>query len=319
MSTKSPQNASAGDDAFYLDPSPLTVLDRLCRMPKGRVEALLLLLVLGVGYVDHLAGEQFSLSVFYLPLVSLTCWVAGLRVAISFSLLCSLLWLVDDLFLPEVPPPDVVKYWHTIMRFITFVAFAVVLSRLKQALTRERALARHDLLTGLFNRQGFYEAASQELARCRRHPRPLSILFFDCDRFKQVNDTLGHDAGDALLRVIGATLRRELRQGDVAGRVGGDEFVVLFSDADEAAALAAVNKLREALRDAMRGHDWPVTFSMGLVTCYRLPRGVDDLLREADALMYEVKRGSRDAVRQACIGVPLQDDQAEALLELLNA
>src|SRR5690606_3005774 len=125
------------------------ILDRLGEMSKPRLGMWLLAVVLLVGYLDFLTNDHLSLSVLYLPLISLCCWYAGLNSAIWFSLLCSLLWLVDDLLVPEIPPPDAVKYWHTVVRFITFTAFAVVLSHLQQSLLRERQLARRDALTGL--------------------------------------------------------------------------------------------------------------------------------------------------------------------------
>jgi diguanylate cyclase (GGDEF)-like protein len=113
----------------------------------------------------------------------------------------------------------------------------VLASRLRRALDRERTLARTDFLTGIANRTAFHEMVGREIERQRRYRRPFGLAYIDCDNFKAVNDSLGHHAGDDLLRSIGAVLGAGLRRTDVVARLGGDEFAVGWQREDAAASL----------------------------------------------------------------------------------
>ena len=253
--------------------------------------ALFVLLAI-VAYADYLTGDRISLSVFYLPLVSFACWIGGLRYGIWFALLSSVAWLADDFVVPDVPPPDFYKYWQTGVRFVTFAAFAFVVERLHEALQREASLARHDHLTGLFNSQGFFELAQRELLRARRTERPLSIIYFDCDNFKQINDTLGHAMGDQLLKATAHSAEMACRRSDILARLGGDEFAILLPETGERAKLVA-RHVQQAARSAMQEHAWPVTFSMGVAT-FHAPTTTEQLVRAADRLMYRAKKSGKN-------------------------
>ena len=130
-----------------------------------------------------------------------------------------------------------------------------------------RFVASHDPLTGLFNRSIFNERLQQALAQAARFERSLSLLFIDLDGFKLVNDTLGHNAGDALLAELATRLRATLREGDVIGRMGGDEFVVLIEEFAEVSQVAEVaKKLLETVTRpfVLQGREFQVTASLGI-------------------------------------------------------
>jgi diguanylate cyclase (GGDEF)-like protein len=175
----------------------------------------------------------------------------------------------------------------------------VAQEQLRDALAREEAAARVDFLTGLNNRRAFAELAGHEVERARRYGRPIALAFIDLDRFKDVNDTLGHAGGDQVLGVVGTVIRSRVRATDLSARVGGDEFAVLLPETDPVAAEAALHNLRSRLLEAMRSNSWPVTFSIGLVVYERAPEAVEDLMREADQLMYGAKRNGGDAISMA--------------------
>lgn len=123
-------------------------------------------------------------------------------------------------------------------------------------------------------------------------------MFIDLDRFKQVNDELGHKAGDELLQVVAEVLRQQVRGSDIVGRLGGDEFAVLLPGMAGDAAAAYAEKLHARLREQMAGLHWPVGFSIGLA-CFRSPPpDIDALVQLADALMYQAKRNGRGPIRQ---------------------
>jgi diguanylate cyclase (GGDEF)-like protein len=159
---------------------------------------------------------------------------------------------------------------------------------------RNLELITTDELTGITNRRGFRAIAGHTLALCRRVGRPATLVLLDLDRFKEINDTLGHAAGDKLLKTFSRHLLDAFRDSDVVARLGGDEFCVLLSGTDELAAARPLENLRERLEAAAAAApegEPPVRFSAGAAS-YDPKRhpAVDDLLHDADLRMYEVKR-----------------------------
>lgn len=179
----------------------------------------------------------------------------------------------------------------------------------RERLTRElERLATVDELTSLFGRRHFISLAERELMRTHRTGTELVALMLDLDRFKAVNDTHGHATGDAVLRAFGAILRRELRQVDIAGRMGGEEFAVLLPDTGLDQGLRIAERLRHATttignaltsrteEDTKAGTaPVPVTVSIGLTT-QTSDDTLDTLFLRADAALYAAKRGGRNRV-----------------------
>jgi diguanylate cyclase (GGDEF)-like protein len=153
--------------------------------------------------------------------------------------------------------------------------------------------ASHDALTGLLNRRSYELLLSQAVSRARRYGWPFALVLLDLDNFKVVNDQFGHAAGDDALRAVGAELRSSLRSGDVAARVGGDEFALLVVGVDNVAALSPLlERLKSALDRAVP--ETNVGFSVG-VACF--PSDTDDpsaLTGLADARLYSAKRPTQD-------------------------
>lgn len=124
----------------------------------------------------------------------------------------------------------------------------------------------------------------------------MTAAYLDLDRFKEVNDQRGHLEGDAVLRVVGATLREHVRETDIVARLGGDEFAIIFPELDAGAARGVLTSLHDKLREGRRAHGWPVTFSIGVVTFSTPPESLDELLQRTDDVMFTVKRDGRDAI-----------------------
>jgi len=169
-----------------------------------------------------------------------------------------------------------------------------------------RGDARTDDKTGLLNNRGWNEEADRELARARRTGSSVSVAVLDLDHFKIVNDTWGHPAGDAVLRAVSAVLRDTVRKGDVIGRFGGEEFVLLLPDSDAGAATAVAERVRAGIAamavPATDKRGAPViidgrTVSIGLSVGAGGLAELDALLRTADAAVYDAKTGGRDQVR----------------------
>ncbi len=167
----------------------------------------------------------------------------------------------------------------------------------RQAEERVRHLAHYDELTGLPNRSMFNQRLAHALAQARRNDKPLAILFIDLDRFKNINDTLGHDAGDRVLKEVAERLRGCLRESDTAGRLGGDEFVVLIEELSQPVYVAGVAQkiltavTKPLILDAQEFH---LTASIGISTYPDDSKDMQSLLKNADIAMYRAKEQGRN-------------------------
>jgi diguanylate cyclase (GGDEF)-like protein/PAS domain S-box-containing protein len=158
----------------------------------------------------------------------------------------------------------------------------------------------HDPLTGLYNRRYFNDMLEYEIGRSGRHRHEFSVLMLDLDDFKDVNDTYGHPSGDAVLKAIAEVMRSHMRVGDLATRIGGDEFAIILTETGKEGAMAAAEKLRHELRDirfvAPNGMNYHVTASIGLVTFPHDAANIHDLMAGADAGLYRAKGMGKDGV-----------------------
>lgn len=165
--------------------------------------------------------------------------------------------------------------------------------------------AHFDVLTQLPNRRMFKDILDAALSRAQRENRSVGVLFIDLDNFKEVNDALGHMAGDELLVLVAERLRNTVRTSDTVARLGGDEFVVIVPDLNESETHALINlrdlgeKLLEKLEPAIKvaGQDICISASIGASFCPRDAKNAEDLLRNADAAMYAVKARGRKGFR----------------------
>ncbi|MGZ4692061.1 MAG: diguanylate cyclase domain-containing protein [Acidimicrobiales bacterium] len=181
-------------------------------------------------------------------------------------------------------------------RLESISAVARDITDLKDAERRLRQLATHDYLTGLPNRVLLYDRLEQALARFHRHGQPVALLYLDLDRFKPINDELGHQVGDAVLVEIGVRIHTVIRETDTAARIGGDEFAVLVEGMEDPVMLRLVaDRLIDAISAPMevRGHEVQVGASIGLVVAGSRASEADALMAAADAAMYRAKAAGR--------------------------
>jgi diguanylate cyclase (GGDEF)-like protein len=157
-------------------------------------------------------------------------------------------------------------------------------------LEQVRRLAGSDALTGLPNRRNFEETLERELTRAVRTEQPVNLLMLDIDHFKKINDTLGHQTGDAVLRAVGRRLSETVRVGDVVARYGGEEFAIVMPNAETADAVLLADRVLRAVEQL----DVPVTASIGIATYLRHAADADALIDAADRALYESKRTGRN-------------------------
>ncbi|HEX2084160.1 MAG TPA: sensor domain-containing diguanylate cyclase [Solirubrobacteraceae bacterium] len=178
-----------------------------------------------------------------------------------------------------------------------FAAHGALALRNAWLLEQVQHLAATDSLTGLPNRETFQRSLSQEVARAARTGGEMSVLLLDLDHFKRINDTLGHQAGDAVLRAVAAVLDESCRPFDTPARYGGEEFAVVLPNTGEADGRAAAERLRAAVGES--AIDPAVTVSIGLASYPADGRDGDTLVRAADEALYASKRGGRNRVTSA--------------------
>jgi diguanylate cyclase (GGDEF)-like protein len=181
----------------------------------------------------------------------------------------------------------------------------------KRADDEIRILATTDSLTGIANRREFTSILEREFARARRYTTPLSLVMYDLDRFKQVNDSYGHDAGDLVLQTVSNLVRQNIRSIDVEARWGGEEFMILMPQSDLPAAKSAAEKLRLAIAKHRFEKIDHLSVSFG-VTAFAPQDDINSLLKRVDDALYTAKGAGRNCVESLVREAGMADRAAGA-------
>jgi diguanylate cyclase (GGDEF)-like protein len=243
--------------------------------------------------------------------VCFLAWRRGNRAAgwflIAWSLLEGFTIAAALRLLTSSPDSDPLYYYGLPLSMVAasiLVALGVAdrLREQRAALSDAERRAQTDSLTGVLNRRSLIERLDAACARAKARGLPIALLFIDLDHFKQINDNFGHQAGDACLRAIIDPIHAELRQSDVIGRYGGEEFVVILSSADAAAAIPIAQRILErvaAVQVAGFGLPIRLTCSIGVAASDTLGVWGEHLIAQADAAVYLAKRQGRNQVQMA--------------------
>ena len=266
------------------------------RQNKLLLLSMSIIFIILLGIVDYFTGYEVSFALFYLLPVSLVAWFAGKKAGFFIAIIAAATWHAANSLAGELFSNPFIPYWNTATRLGFFTIVTFILSKLKFALEHERSLSHTDYLTGVGSSRAFYDIASMELSRARRYARSLTLSYIDLDNFKYINDHFGHNVGDAVLRVVGQTILRNLRSSDTVARLGGDEFVVLFPETASDAAQMVLYKIQRLLVDEMQRNAWPISFSIGAVTYVEAAESVDKMIQMADNLMYVAKRNGKNRI-----------------------
>ena len=258
------------------------------------------LLTLLVYWVNAVTPSTARFGILYTITVLLVTWTEGLAWGI---LLAAATTVFREATAWEQMPADTPLQWRILNGLAYLAVLGVAMAGLQSLRRSQAQLARlvtQDQLTSVLNARAFVARLGQELDRNRRYPRPLALLYMDLDNFKVINDTHGHQTGDAVLRLVADSMRSSVRHADVVGRLGGDEFAVLMPETDAALADAAAKRLIAGLRNVFKGTP-NVTASIGVVSCAATDASTDDLLRRADQAMYDAKKSGKDRVVQVAL------------------
>ncbi len=263
------------------------------RSPVTIISICLLMLAL-LGWIDYLTGD-YSMIVFYLIPVSLVSWFVSSRGGLFFCILSLFTrFTADEAVNSFTLTNAALHYWNLFIEFLFLVIMSLLFSALHKNLDSEKTRANTDALTGALNRRAFFDIAEYELNRSHRYEHAITIAYIDLDNFKEINDHLGHTTGDRLLITVTKTISAAIRNTDILSRFGGDEFVLLLPETPADAAATFLKKLQHQLDLVMSAKNWPVSFSIGAITYPKSPPTVDEVIKKADMLMYEVKRSGKN-------------------------
>jgi diguanylate cyclase (GGDEF)-like protein len=268
-----------------------------------------------VGYediVNNVGNILFLGSAVYTLVVAFIAWRRGSRPAGWFLLAWTLLEAFTiattiRLLMNASAEHDNVVYLGLPLSMVAaslLIALGIAdrLRDQRRALSEAERHAQIDALTGVLNRRSLVERLDAACSRARARGLPISLLFIDLDHFKEINDSFGHQAGDACLCAIIPPIQAELRQSDVIGRYGGEEFVVILSSADTAAAHPIAQRILERVASVrVEGYGQPIglTCSIGVATSDMLGVWGEHLIAQADAAVYQAKRSGRNRVQVA--------------------
>lgn len=234
-------------------------------------------------------------SLAILPVLTIS-WIDGRRSGVLMALLASSMWTIGDLSLEQEYSARWIPWANELTRLMTYILVALLAAQLRLQFEKEHEYATQDALTGLQNRRAFLEMGASEVERSKRYQHPVAVIFLDLDDFKQINDTRGHDAGDAALRATAKALKGALRSSDRLARLGGDEFAVLLPETGYEAAEEAGRKISVSVNSALKEFP-PVKASIGVAWFGRVDGQFAEMLKAADALMYEVKQAGKGDMR----------------------
>jgi diguanylate cyclase (GGDEF)-like protein len=287
----------------------------LLRQKKRFLFTIMLLLIVLIGYTDYATGVEISLSLFYMVPIVVAAWYIDGAAGYMIVVLCVTTWIASDRAAGQTYSQATILIWNAITRMLVFALIVRLLQDVKRALAHQRMLSQTDHLTGIANRREFHQQLKEELARARRFTVPVSLVYIDLDRFKEVNDAFGHRAGDHVLRVVAQLFQSAIRDTDLVARLGGDEFAILLPNTGRDGASCIMQRIRASFREQISHLYSGLTFSAGVVSFGCAPSSVDDVIHQADAVMRWIKTRGKDDI--AFLGIGTTD--AENTFEILNS
>lgn len=254
-------------------------------------------LFIAIAYLDYQISPSISLSIFYLFPVSLFTWFVSKEAGFTICGLSAIAAFITKFSGEYTGSSFLASFWNASVMLIVFLTVSSLLFKLRYVLKQEQEFARIDSTTGVANKQLLYELARLEVKKSHRYRHPLTVIYLDIDDFKAINKTFGHKVGDRILHTAAQSLADNLRETDIIGRIGKDEFVILLPGSGYQPARTVINRVQNQLLSTMEENQWPVTFSIGAVTFINPPASVDAMIQQADHLMYLVKNNGKNHLK----------------------
>jgi len=253
-------------------------------------------MVILLGAIRKEMDAEFAFASFAFLPVLVIAWLGGRWNGLFMAFFAAAVLAVGEITSGLQFSETWIPWANAATRLITFSLLAFLSAQVNFQFRQEHDHAARDALTGLSNRRVFIKAGEVEVERSKRYGHSLAVVFLDLDDFKQLNDTRGHDVGDAALQATAGALLETSRANDRVARLGGDEFAVLLPEIGYDAAVDTGRKLFVAVIGALRDFP-PVRVSVGVAWFGGVDRKFPEMLKAADELMYEVKESGKSDMR----------------------
>ncbi len=299
---------SAKKKKIFID-EPLSTKDRFLDVTssnKFRIWFLIcgFLVFIGIRLGSHAFG--FSLGYLYLTLVCLAGFWFGLPGGLISAAAASAVFFAEITLFPDWPLRDVVVK-SMYLRMLFFFAGGIAMSFLsemdRQLREKLKELARYDELTNCVNFRWIMEILASEINRCRRYHKEMAVIMMDIDHFKDINDKFGHVAGNKVLREFAATVKANVRNVDIVGRYGGEEFLIVLPEANHKQALRVLERVKSKMVEMRlpfnvteEGLKPVLHFSAGIASFPLNGKGLEEIINVADRALYQAKSGGRNRI-----------------------
>lgn len=268
-----------------------TIPEQPCSSVQVATCTLLLLLV--ITWADTVTGFEFTFSLFYLLPIAVSALFGRPFLAYCTAIVAAGAWTASELLSGKIYAQHLVLVWNIFVREGFLLAFTLLLVWLVKSLRMLKVLSNFDALTNLPNRRYFIEQADAMLALVKRQHGVGCLAYIDLDNFKQLNDSLGHQAGDEVLKLAAIAIRCSIRPYDIAGRLGGDEFAIFMAHVNPQVGDLALQKVQQVFERQMQTMQLPVRMSIGIDYVSNDQQDLTELLASADARMYAIKRAHK--------------------------
>jgi diguanylate cyclase (GGDEF)-like protein len=265
------------------------------RAPKT-ITKLSFVSILVLGFLQFLFGETVTIAPLYLFPILFSSWYGSRTTGMLSAFLSTLVFVVVETAFNRISPAFCELLLFSVPYLAAYLLLAILIINFRDVHRIEAHAADTDNLTGIHNARSFYAELANELLRSKRYDHVFSLAYLDVDNFKSINDTLGHSAGDRLLKEVAECLVSSLRSTDVVARLGGDEYACLLPETNLEEAKSAFSKATALLNKRMEKNRWDVSFSIGVMTFENLPEDIKEAINLADKLMYAVKNDNKDNV-----------------------
>lgn len=281
----------------------MSLVGLMTALPRPAAAAIVAIGLAATILLDLVTGPVISLILPYTVIVCFAAWTLGERIGLAAALASSFVTVVVHYIELRVSMPQLgalgsAAAWAWVNRLGTSFLMVLIVSGLRSTLELERWRAATDVLTGALNKGAFEQAMRRAVLNAQRRDQTVVLAYMDLDGFKAINDAHGHSAGDEVLRVFSETAMAAIGPTGLFARIGGDEFVALLIVSDCEAGETRAEMLHARLSRVLFQTGLLATCSMGalVLRSQRIERE-DDLIAFADTLMYEVKRGGKNALR----------------------
>lgn len=250
-----------------------------------------------IAYFDYQVSPKIYLSVFHLLPIALITWFVSKESGFIICGLSAAAGFINKFNDAAIKSSILLELWNATMWLIIFVTVSSLLFKLRETLKQGEELGRTDSITGVANKRLFLELAGMEVKKTYRYRHPITIIDIDVDDFKTINKKFGYYIGNQILYVAAQTIRNHIRETDIIGRIGEDEFAIVLPGSGYESADIVLGRIKNQLLEAMKQNHWSATFSMAAVTFIAPPNSVEEMLQQADYLMYLVKNDGQDQLQ----------------------